>query len=118
MKAEAGTEKIDEEQLVQNVVRKVILLSYPGEESNLKYSEPKLLTWKSPSFTEKRNMKMLSRVFSKRSTIHVQLINAQEFEYNEIESSVRVASIPKFKLNEIYKKVLSFYIPTGSRYLN
>ncbi|KAL6227709.1 hypothetical protein ACLB2K_001666 [Fragaria x ananassa] len=49
-------------------------------------------------------MKMLSRILSKRSTAPVQLINAQEFEYNEIESSVREASAPRFRFNEIYKK--------------
>ncbi|KAL6218707.1 hypothetical protein ACLB2K_011917 [Fragaria x ananassa] len=47
---------------------------------------------------------MLSRILSKRNTVPVQLINAQEFEYNEIESSVREASDPRFRFNEIYKK--------------
>ncbi|KAL6130306.1 hypothetical protein ACLB2K_068687 [Fragaria x ananassa] len=47
---------------------------------------------------------MLSRILSKGNTAPVQLINAQEFEYNEIESSVREASAPRFRFNEIYKK--------------
>ncbi|KAL6194743.1 hypothetical protein ACLB2K_035819 [Fragaria x ananassa] len=49
-------------------------------------------------------MKMLSRILSKRNIAPVQLINAQEFEYNEIESSAREASAPRFRFNEIYKK--------------
>ncbi|KAL6226017.1 hypothetical protein ACLB2K_004865 [Fragaria x ananassa] len=47
---------------------------------------------------------MLSRILCKRNTVPVQLINAQEFEYNEIESSVQEASAPRFRFNEIYKK--------------
>ena len=46
----------------------------------------------------------MSRILSKRHVVPVQLINAQEFEYNEIESSVRESSAPIFSFHEIYKR--------------
>ncbi|KAL6138615.1 hypothetical protein ACLB2K_063896 [Fragaria x ananassa] len=106
MKEGEGYEKIDEESLAQNVASKIIINSppLPMGESRLRFSELKLLKWKSSKSTTKRDMKMLSRILSKRNTVPVQLINAQEFEYNEIESSVREASAPRFRFNEIYKK--------------
>jgi hypothetical protein len=49
----------------------------------------------------KRDAKMLS-IFKKKK--EVQLINAEEFEFNEIEERVRNASIPKFEFRQIYKR--------------
>ena len=49
----------------------------------------------------KRDAKMLS-IFKKKKEI--QLINAEEFEFNEIEERVRNASIPKFEFRQIYKR--------------
>ncbi|KAL6189333.1 hypothetical protein ACLB2K_040722 [Fragaria x ananassa] len=103
---EGENHEINEESLAQNVASKIIINSppLPMGESRLRFSEPKLLKWKTEKSSTKREMKMLSRILSKRSTAPVQLINAQEFEYNEIESSVREASAPRFRFNEIYKK--------------
>ncbi|KAL6227374.1 hypothetical protein ACLB2K_001332 [Fragaria x ananassa] len=103
MKQGENYEKIDEELLAQNVASKIIMNSppLPMGESRLRFSEPKLLEWKSST---KRDMKMLNRILSKRNIVPVQLINTQEFEYNEIESSVREASAPRFRFNEIYKR--------------
>jgi hypothetical protein len=68
----------------------------------------------------KRDAKMLS-IFKKKKD--VQLINAEEFEFNEIEERVRNGSIPKFEFTQIYKrgnfelldnhqfKVLEFTVP-------
>jgi hypothetical protein len=49
----------------------------------------------------KRDAKMLG-IFKKKK--EVQLINAEEFEFNEIEERVRNASIPKFEFRKIYKR--------------
>lgn len=109
MKERESYERINDETLAQNVACKIIIPppSSPMRESRLRFSEPKLLEWKTSKTsrsTTKRDVKMLSRILSKRNTVLVQLINAKEFEYNEIESSVREASARRFKFNEIYQK--------------
>ena len=49
----------------------------------------------------KRDAKMLS-IFKKKKEI--QLINAEEFEFNEIEERVRNSLIPKYELNKFIKE--------------
>ena len=71
-----------------------------------------------------REMNMLS-IFGKKKS--AQLLNAEEYEYNEIEERVRNSSIPRFEFREIYKrgnfqmmdshhfKILEFTTPAKNR---
>ncbi|KAL6194331.1 hypothetical protein ACLB2K_035415 [Fragaria x ananassa] len=54
-----------------------------------------------PKLKDIRDMKMMS-IFGKKKG--VQLLNSEEFEYNELESNVRNSAIPKFEFNQIYKR--------------
>ena len=62
-------------------------------------TSPKPLGYQNPK--EEREMNMLS-IFGKKKS--VQLLNAEEYEYNEIEERVRNSSIPRFEFSQIYKK--------------
>ena len=75
----------------KNPVPNMIFLEPSTSSTSIRYENPK----------ETRDLKMMS-IFGKKKG--VQLLNAEEFEYNEIEHEVKNASIPKLDFKQIYKR--------------